>query len=77
MNEKIKSLSDEQGDQEFIASETAKIQKEYTRNSHQIDSINRVVERGDSVINAKLHEFDRTSDSLNKVMKIANQQVSR
>ena len=29
MNEKIKALSDEQGNQEFIANESAKIQAQY------------------------------------------------
>ena len=38
MNEKIKSLSDEQGNQDFIASETAKIQKEYNEQIAKIKS---------------------------------------
>ena len=38
MNEKIKSLADEQGDQEFIASETTKIQKSYNEQINKIES---------------------------------------
>ena len=38
MNEKIKTLSDEQGGQELIASETAKIQKEYNDQINKIKS---------------------------------------
>ena len=38
MNEKIKSLADEQGDQDFIANETAKIQKEYNEQINKIQS---------------------------------------
>ena len=38
MNEKIKSLSDEQGDQDFITNETAKIQKEYNEQIAKIKS---------------------------------------
>ena len=38
MNEKIKALSDEQGGQELIASETAKIQKEYNEQINKIQS---------------------------------------
>ena len=38
MNEKIKSLADEQGDQDLIASETAKIQKEYNEQIAKIKS---------------------------------------
>ena len=38
MNEKIKALSDEQGDQEFIADESAKIQKEYNEQINKVKS---------------------------------------
>ena len=38
MNEKIKALSDEQGDQELVASETAKIQKNYNDQIEKIKS---------------------------------------
>ena len=38
MNEKIKFLADEQGDQDFIANETAKIQKEYNEQINKIQS---------------------------------------
>ena len=37
MNEKIKALADEQGDQSFIANETAKIQADYNAQINQIE----------------------------------------
>jgi len=44
MNEKIKALSDEQGNQEFIASETAKIQAQYAEQIKTIqDELNLLV----------------------------------
>ena len=38
MNEKIKSLSDDQGNQELVANETAKIQKDYAEQIAKIES---------------------------------------
>ena len=52
----------------FGLPEFAEIRGEYTRNAHQIDSINNVVQRGDSIINANLQKFDATRDSLNAVI---------
>lgn len=66
------------GDQgpNFNIPEFAKIQKEYTRNARQIDSINRVVERGDSVIKAKLQEYDSIRAKLNQDIDIAKRKLS-
>ena len=38
MNEKIKNLSDNQGDQEFVAAETAKIQAQYQETFHKMEA---------------------------------------
>ena len=59
MNEKIRSLSDEQGNAEFVANESAKIKKEYDAKIEQIkDDINALVKYEKEKI--KQHNYDNS-----------------